>query len=1117
MICGGCGGENRPGARYCLRCGSLLLLGCAACGAVVPATASYCDACGRPLEGPDASAPGGREAHAYTPAHLARRILRGRAALEGERKNVTVLFADVKDSVDLSRRVGPEVWHRILSGLFERLAAGVHRFDGTVNQYTGDGIMALFGAPLTLEDHAQRACLAALHLREGLRGYAEQLQRDHGFELVVRTALSSGSVVVGKIGDDLRMDYTAIGDTTGLASRLQALARGGEVLLPGPTARAVAGLFELEDRGRVEVRGFAEPVHVFALRGAGPHRSRLDVARGRGLSRFVGREAERRILDESLERGIGRRGELVAVIGAAGLGKSRLCLEFTQECRGRGIPVLEARCVPHGRGLSLHPVLELLRGLFEIRPDEASEAARERVAAVVAELDPASSEDLPLLYEILDLTDAAAPPLALDADARERRFAALLRRILALRSERAPCVIWIEDLHWIDLASDTLLGHVVDAVTAARGLVLVTFRPPYRAAWIGRAPHVEVTLSPLAPDGVRSLFAHLAGADPSLASLRELLVEHAGGNPLFVEELVRHLAELGRLAGERGAYRLVGSVEDLPIPESIESVLAARIDRLPEVQKSLLQRAAVIGRVVPEAVLLQIADLPEPAFGTAVAELCEAELLGESAHAPELELTFEHPLTQAVAYRTQLAERRARLHGRVAEVLEAIHAAHLDENAPLLAHHFESAGDSVRAAAWHARAGAWIGHRDHAGAYGHWRRAHALLSAGPPSGVDPARLGESCVRLLLHGFRLGIPEAEVAAAFTQGREVLRRIRDVASEARLTGIYCASRHSVGDIPACLPLALETVRLAESTTDLGLRAYARTELVFALFLVGRLREAIAEAERMLSLLDGDLDAGRDLFGYRPLLVIDLFRAWASIQCGEFRPADAILDRVLRLALQHGPPETVGWTHVVRSFAAGARGEPPLAVEEGCEASRLGEAVGSLQLRALADRALGLALVQNGRFEEGTSVLSRLLATTRERRIAREQESWDVAYLALAALGLRQPERALSLAAESVGVAASMGACADEALAQLVLAHVLRAAGGRSREAEIEAALASAGARIEECGAQRWLPALHEETAELRALRGDAPAAEAAHAEALAACARLGADPRARRLSA
>jgi class 3 adenylate cyclase/tetratricopeptide (TPR) repeat protein len=1079
---------------------------CGRCGWVATAGARYCASCGLLLD----PAP----THPYTPAHLARRILHGRAAIEGERKHVTVMFADLVDSLAWSRAAGPEVWHGVLDRLFRILAAGVHRFDGTVNQYTGDGIMALFGAPLAIEDHAQRACLAALHLRDALLRLGEDTLREHGIPLGVRMGLASGEVVVGKIGDDLRLDYTAMGDTAGLAARMQALAGAGEILVAPSTARAVAGLFALEERGLHPVRGFPDPVAVSALRGPGPHRSRLDLARGRGLSRFVGRERELAALEAALDRGISERGEVAVVVGGAGLGKSRLCLEFAQLCRARSVPVFEAPCVAHGRSLSLHPVLALLRGLFGIGAAEPPERVRDRLAAVLLPHEPALAGDLPLLHEILGAADPAQPPLLLDPEARERRFVGLLQRVLAMQAERAPCVVWIEDLHWVDPASDTVLRSVVEVIRATRGLVVATYRPPCAGTCLAGVPAREIALPPLGPQDIRDLVDFLAGRDPSLVPLRERLVERAAGNPLFVEELVRDLQEAGHLCGGRGALRLVASPDELPLPDSVESVLAARIDRLPGLHKEVLQRAAVVGKIVPEAVLARVCGLPEPLFGTTVAELCDAEMLYESAHAPELELAFQHPLTQAVAYRSQLAERRADLHRQVARALEALRAGQLDENAPLLAHHWDAGREPLRAAAWYARAGRWIGNRNHAEAYTHWRRAHEILRGSPAP--DAALLAESYVKVLLHGFRLGIPDDEVGAVFSEGRALMRRAGDVHTEALLTGIYCAGRHSVGDLETCRRLAQETVRLADGTRDLGLQAYARVEWVFALFAVGQLRASIAEADAMLDRLAGDVEAGSGLFGYRPLLLLELFRGWALVQCGDFAPAAAALDGVLRLALAHGPPETIGWTHVVRSFAAGARGEPVRALDEARQAAKLGEQVGSLQLRMLASRALGLALTQTGDFAEAADVLEALLATTRERRIAREQEAWDVSHLALARLAQGERDAARRLAREAVCVAQQMGAAADEVVAHLVEAHVLRKLCGLEAAAAVAGALARAGDRVAETSALRWLPALCEERAELHRLKGDLAASAAAHAEGLEACARLGATPLGLRLA-
>jgi class 3 adenylate cyclase len=485
--CASCGASNDADALFCEECGGSFGRECPSCGTNCSASAKFCKKCRTPLDGHAVAKTSERDPRSYTPKHLAEKILTSRSALEGERKQVTVLFADVKGSMDLAEQVDPEEWHKIMDRFFAILSEGVHRFEGTINQYTGDGIMALFGAPVAHEDHARRACYAALALQEDLRRYANALRLEKGLNFSVRMGLNSGEVVVGKIGDDLRMDYTAQGHTVGLAARMEQLAESGKAYVSEHTAALADGFVTLQDLGRLALKGVTEPIRVYELQGIGKLRTKLDVSRARGFSRFVGRANEMAALEAALGRAVEGNGQIVGVVAHPGFGKSRLCFEFAERCRARGITVYEARGVPHGKLIPFLPILELFRAFFRITDQDGSEAAREKIAGRMLLLDDGLKDALPLMFDFLEVPDPERSVPQMDPQARLRQLFGIFKRIAQARSGREPAVILLEDLHWFDGGSDAVLEFLVDTAEGMRTLIVVNFRPEYHAGWMQRS------------------------------------------------------------------------------------------------------------------------------------------------------------------------------------------------------------------------------------------------------------------------------------------------------------------------------------------------------------------------------------------------------------------------------------------------------------------------------------------------------------------------------------------------------------------------------------------------------------------------------------------------------
>jgi class 3 adenylate cyclase len=687
MKCPRCRHDNPAHARFCLECGARLTLACAACGAELPAGARFCLQCGQAVAAGTGDAVRAPAPHAYTPKHLAEKILTSKAAIEGERKQVTVLFADLKGSMELLADRDPEEARKLLDPVLERMMEAVHRYEGTVNQVMGDGIMALFGAPLAVEDHAVRACYAALRMQESVKRYAEEARRAHGVAVRIRVGLNSGEVVVRAIGSDLRMDYTAVGQTTHLAARMEQIADPGTVLLSPATFELTEGFVEVKSLGPVPVKGLAEPVEVYELTGAGTARSRLQAATSRGLTRFVGRDPELEHLIRAQEQARNGRGQLVAVVGEAGVGKSRLYYEFIHSPRVQGWLVLEARAVSHGKTISYLPVIDLLKAYCKLEDRDDHRALREKITGKLFTLDESLRPYLPAFLGLLEVPVDDPQWKALDPAQRRHRTLDANKRLLLREAQAQPLMVVFEDLHWVDSETQALLDSLVESLPAARLLMLVNYRPEYQHGWGGKTYYTQLRLDALPAESASELLEGLLGGDPALAPLKAMLIARTGGNPLFLEESVRTLVETRALSGARGAYQLAQSVEDIQVPATVQSILASRIDRLPLEEKRLLQSAAVIGKDVPFGLLQGIAGVPEDVLRGGLAHLQGAEFLYETSLFPDLEYTFKHALTHDVAYSSVLQDRRRELHAKVVETIEGLYSDRITEQVERLAHH----------------------------------------------------------------------------------------------------------------------------------------------------------------------------------------------------------------------------------------------------------------------------------------------------------------------------------------------------------------------------------------------------------------------------------------------
>jgi len=1126
MHCPACSHENPEGSKFCSGCGASLARSCGACGTALPADARFCNQCGASVEAPAAAptppGPAPRAPRDYTPRHLADKILTQKAALEGERKQVTVLFADVKSSLDLQGDVDAELWHGIMDRFFQILADGVHRFEGTINQYTGDGIMALFGAPIAHEDHAQRACYASLHLCDALREYARELRREHGFDFSTRIGLNSGEVVVGKIGDDLRMDYTAQGQTVGLAARVESLAEPGKVYLTGETAERVKGYFELEDLGEFKLKGIAEPVPVFELVGMGALRTRFDVSRARGLSRFVGRDSDMQTLESALAAARQGKGRALGVVANAGVGKSRLCFEFVQQARAQGVVVFHASGVAHGRNIPLLPVLEIFRAYFGVDERDDPRRSREKIAGRLLLIDESFRDVLPPLFEFLGIPDPERPAPPMDAEARQRRVVAVIRRLIE-RGNPEGFIILIEDLHWLDPASEAFVAAYVDAIANGAGLLLLNFRPEYRAEWMGKTWYQQLPLEPLRAEAIRELLADLLGGDPSVSGLADRIHERTQGNPYFTEEIVRSLIESGALEGTRGRYRLSTPIEALEVPYSVHAVLSARIDRLPEREKQLLQTAAVIGKEFAEPILTEVAGLPKEALTDALARLCSAEFIHQQSLYPVAEYAFAHPLTQEVALGSMLHEARRRIHASVARAIQAAEPEHAEANAALLAHHWEAAGEPLEAARWHQRAAQWLRTKHLDTSLHHWQAVRELVRALPESEEALGlRLGACAQILVTGGFRLGLSEAAAQELYEEGLEIARRQDSLGSRVVLETAYASRLMGLGRVRQGYDLYAQALALSDEMGFAGMQAGARGGVVYSLIHLGRMREALGYVDEGEKLTGGDLQLGREAFGFGYLVFFVAVRAMIQCHDGRVQEGRRELERALRLARESGIPENLGWalgSLVDLGIWSGETDFEELGntLAAARESLRIAEEIGSVFSRAIGMQYLGAAHVLVQDWEEAERAVDAALELAKSRQTCLEHLPNMLLTRSGARLGAGRAAEAVSDAEESVALCQERGQIYYEALGQIALARALAAQrGGRAREAA-ERALTRAEELVAECNLLSAAPWILEARARLAEACGDAGAQQAFLREALEGYRQIGATGHSKRLAA
>ena len=909
MKCLRCRYENRSGAKFCEECAAPLARACPNCSSQVSATAKFCPECAHPIAAPSAE-PRFVSPDSYTPKNLAEKILTSRAALEGERKQVTVLFADVKGSMELLADRDPEEARKILDPVLERMMEAVHRYEGTVNQVMGDGIMALFGAPLAHEDHAVRACYAALRMQESVKKYADEVRRSHAAVVKIRVGLNSGEVVVRAIGSDLHMDYTAVGQTTHLAARMEQLADPGAIVITPDTLGLAEGYVEVTSLGLVPVKGLADAMETYEVTGAGSARTRLQVSARRGLTRFIGRAAELEHLRLAQEHVGSGHGQVAAIIGEAGVGKARLLYEFTHSHRLQGWLVLESASVSYAKATSYLPVIDLLKGYFKVQDRDDLREIREKVTGKLLTLDRALEPALPALLALLDVPADDTPWQALDPAQRRQHTLDAVRQLLLREAQEQPLLLIFEDLHWIDGETQALLDGLVESLGSARLLLLVNYRPEYQHPWGSKTYYSQMRLDALPVESAGELLEALLGEDPGLLPLKQLLVRR--GNPFFLEETVLTLVETKALVGERGRYRPTQLVQVIQVPPTVQAILAARIDRLAPEDKRLLQAAAVVGHDVPFVLLQAITEGPEDTLRGGLARLQASEFIYEARLFPDVEYMFKHALTHEVAYGGLLHDQRRRLHAGIVEAMEHHYAGRLSEQAERLAHH------AVRGEAWEkAVTYLWQAGRN-ARTRSAYRQAAAFLEQAVealtrlPETVENAALGIDLICRDLSDPLVVL--AETQRLLQHLREAARLAERVGDRAKLADVLArtlAPLRASGQHDRAVEIGERALALAKEAGDARLNALAGMELSAVHFVGGDTLLAETLLTQALLALDS-VPAGTgdpDSVWLRRRILENLMGVLTTT--GRFQEAVWHGEQALHMAEDLGHPAPIAWT--------------------------------------------------------------------------------------------------------------------------------------------------------------------------------------------------------------
>ena len=957
-----CQTENPETRKFCRECGAKLLLVCSECNAENFPGDKFCGECGHKLTVPSETTPKDlsideklTKIQRYLPKGLTEKILSQKDRIEGERKQVTVMFCDMEGFTALSERLSPEEAYTIMDEVYEILIHKVHDYEGTVNEMTGDGVMALFGAPIALEDAPQRAIRSSLAIHREMAKFSDKMKQDSKAipPLKMRVGIHTGPVVVGTLGNNLRVEFKAVGDTVNLASRMEGLAEPGTTYVTEETFRLTEGLFRFEALGEKEVKGKEKSIHVYRVIAPSTRRTRFDVSAERGLTYFVGRERELELLKDGFERSKGSRGQAFSIVSDAGVGKSRLLYEFRKAVISEGVTFSEGKCLSYSRSVAYHPFIDILKSNFDIGEKDGDSKIREKVIKGLKILGADKASTLPYLLELLSVKESGIDQITISPGARKDRIIEALKRITLKSSEKRPLIMAFEDLHWVDKSSEEALKHLLDSISGARVFLIFTYRPEFVHTWGGKSYHNQVNLNRLSNRESLTMATHLLGTEVVDSDLEELILEKTEGVPFFIEEFIKSLTDLNIVDKRGNKYQIVKDIKEVAIPATIQDVIMARVDSLLEAAKEVLQTGSVIEREFSYELIKKVSDLVEQKLLSHLSVLKDSELLYERGIFPQSAYIFKHALTQEVVYNSLLLKSRKQIHEKIGQAIEELYPERLEEFYETLAYHYSRSDNLAKAYQYSMQSGNKATRNN-----SNWevlrfyKESINLLTKMPET--EENKREQIKVRLLMAAplTLAGYPEDSLEI-LEEGERLSKELGDEKSLAQFLSIIGSYYTFNGqDLLLAAQYSEASFKEAEKIDDIEIMASITMDLFHSYFMLGEFFKINEVTSKVIALLN-KTQRQSESFGraYNIYSYLHAFNASSKCTLGNFEEGEILFEKGLDFAVEIENLQSLGLIEFLYGMMQNRKGDGKNAVthlqnairyaEEGQNVSNLGPA--------------------------------------------------------------------------------------------------------------------------------------------------------------------------------